>query len=145
MQLLNHGAMMAIVLLAGMLALVLGFALLTVYKRTLAPYAKRGRHRQCGRSRQLLAANAALSADLQRRTFGRKTRRIARRTGIIRLHFSVRCDLLSSGFDLRDRRYLPAIRLFGYRVPPAPRGVRSLGLRLADCSYAEPALESRPS
>ena len=36
MQLLNHGAMMAIVLLAGMLALVLGFALLTVYKRTLA-------------------------------------------------------------------------------------------------------------
>jgi hypothetical protein len=36
MQLLNHGAMMAIVLLAGMLALVLGLALLIVYKRTLA-------------------------------------------------------------------------------------------------------------
>jgi hypothetical protein len=36
MQLLNHGAIMAILLLAGMLALVLGFVLLTVYKRTLA-------------------------------------------------------------------------------------------------------------
>ena len=36
MQLLNHGAMAAILLLAGMLAFVLGFALLAVYKRTIA-------------------------------------------------------------------------------------------------------------
>jgi len=36
MQLLNHGSMATILLLAGMLAFVLGFALLAVYKRTIA-------------------------------------------------------------------------------------------------------------
>ena len=41
MQLLNHGSIAAILLLAGMLAFFLGFALLAVYKRTIARHMQR--------------------------------------------------------------------------------------------------------
>ena len=41
MQLSNHGSIAAILLLAGMLAFFLGFALLAVYKRTIARHMQR--------------------------------------------------------------------------------------------------------
>jgi hypothetical protein len=65
MQLLNHGSMATILLLAGMLAFVLGFALLAVYKRTIARHmqraiASRNANDQdhCSRRMQVAAAMA---------------------------------------------------------------------------------------